>query len=205
VLSAAGLLRAPIEHEVSVAYPRQLAGAAWDDVRSVLARLDKICAGLIRAEAVDPERAAVRHAADVCYIGQGYHLEITLHDDDADPLRRLYRDFLAAHDRVYGHATEAPARFVNLRSVHRVDVAEAGSAPLPISGDGEPKGRRPILTDAAAGFETAAIYDRAGLDAGAVFDGPAIVEQADTTTVIPRGWRGRMHAGGGLLLEPVLA
>ena len=75
-------------------------------------------------------------------------------------------------------------------------------APLPISGAGHPTGSRPILTDAAAGFETAAIYNRAGLAAGAVFDGPAIVEQADTTTVVPRGWRCRIHAAGGLLLEP---
>ena len=40
----------------------------------------------------------------------------------ADPLETLYRDFLAAHDRVYGHSTEGAARIVNIRSIHRSRV-----------------------------------------------------------------------------------
>ena len=36
----------------------------------------------------------------------------------ADPLGLLYRDFLAAHDRIYGYSTASPARIVNLRTVH---------------------------------------------------------------------------------------
>ena len=44
VLSAAGLLAAPIEHEVSIAFPRPLAGLDFADVRAVLNELDGACA-----------------------------------------------------------------------------------------------------------------------------------------------------------------
>lgn len=189
VLSAAGLLGAPIEHEVSAAWPRPLAAVSWSEVGAVLGRLDQACGELMRQEGVGHGSAEIRYTADLCYSGQGYHLEIPLDDDDPDPLARLYRDFLAAHDRVYGHATEAPARIVNLRAIHHVTAAEAAvSAPI-AARPSEPKGRRPVLIDAVAGFETATVYDRSGLAAGMVVDGPAIVEQADTTIVVPRGWR----------------
>jgi N-methylhydantoinase A len=159
-------------------------------------------------EGVAPGSARVRHFADVCYIGQGYHLEIPLHprgiDGDPEPLVALYRDFLAAHDRVYGHATEAPARIVNLRTVHRVAMAPPALAASVVSAARSPRRRR-MLIGAASGFETAAVYDRAGLAPGAKIAGPAIVEQPDTTTLVPTGWGCRVASGGNLVLEPATA
>ena len=72
----------------------------------------------MRAENVPPERTRIRYFADICYIGQSHHLEIPLNAADPDPLGLLYRDFLAAHDRIYGYSTASPARIVNLRTVH---------------------------------------------------------------------------------------
>jgi N-methylhydantoinase A/oxoprolinase/acetone carboxylase beta subunit len=206
VLSASGLLCAPIEHELSAAFPRALAQADWPEVAAALAALDAGCARLMAGEGVAPDRVAVRHFADICYIGQGYHLEIALREADPpgepEPLAALYRDFLAAHDRVYGYAAEAPARFVNLRAVHRVATAPlalAGSARAPA---GRPPRTRRVLIDPALGFETAGVHDRASLAPGDAFSGPAIVEQPDTTTLVPSGWRCRVEGGGNLLLAP---
>ncbi len=203
VLSAAGLLDAPIEHEAAAAYPRALAGVDWREVRTRLAALDGECAALMHAEGVAEGAAAVSYSADLCYIGQGYHLEIAFGVDDADPLARLYRDFLAAHDRVYGHATEAPVRVVNLRSVHRVapPIAPPPRAGPTASGAPVAKEVRPILVDLASGYETALVYDRAALAVGAMLAGPAILEQPDTTILVPRGWQCRAVAAGALFLE----
>jgi N-methylhydantoinase A/oxoprolinase/acetone carboxylase beta subunit len=200
VLSAAGLLAAPIEHEVSAAFPRPLADADWGEVQAALAALDGRCTRLMAGEGVAPDSVAVRHFADLCYIGQGYHLEIPLCADDPEPVSALYRDFLAAHDRIYGYAAAAPARFVNLRAVHRVAVTSPVLAAAAAAGR-TPR-RRPVLIDAASGFETATIHDRAALAAGERIAGPAIVEQPDTTTLIPSGWRCRIAGDFHLLLEP---
>ncbi|MGA8403027.1 MAG: hydantoinase/oxoprolinase family protein, partial [Stellaceae bacterium] len=203
VLSAAGLLCAQIEHELSAAFPRPLAGADWADIEAALAVLDQGCRRLMAGEGVPLSGVATRHFADVCYIGQGYHLEIPLgpKGSDPDPLAALYRDFLAAHDRVYGHATEAPARIVNLRAVHRVTMAPPALVAPAARWAKKRRGRR-VLIDAALGFETAAIVDRASLAPGAEIAGPAIVEQPDTTTLVPTGWRCRAASAGNLLLEP---
>ena len=199
VLSAAGLLSAPVEHEISAAFPRPLAGLAWEPVRRMLDELDRACGGLMRSEGIPPEDAEVLYFADVCYIGQAYHLEIPLRTVP-DALTRLYRDFLAAHDRIYGYSQEGPARIVNLRAVHRATLGEVPRARGPNGAGNARPGARAILTGAQADFVEAAVHRRAALAAGAEFAGPAIVEQADTTTLVEPGWRGRVAPDGTLIL-----
>jgi N-methylhydantoinase A/oxoprolinase/acetone carboxylase beta subunit len=201
VLSAAGLLVAPIEHEVSIAFPRPLAGLDFGDARQVLNTLDDACAMLMAEESIGDMRVSIHYSADVWYIGQSYHLEVPLDTDAVDPLDKLHRDFLVLHDRIYGHATEQPAAIVNLRSVHRAGGAdqldEGDYGPL----DADP--RRPPRAIRVAGERApvqSAIYHRAAMPAGLTFAGPAIVEQDDTTTLVEPGWRGTVLENGNLLL-----
>ncbi|HWD58689.1 MAG TPA: hydantoinase/oxoprolinase family protein, partial [Stellaceae bacterium] len=206
VLSAAGLLAAPVEHELSAAFGRALADTSPADIAAALAPLDAACTRLMAGEGTALGPAQLRHFADVCYIGQGYHLEIPLRDAGAgepDLLAALYRDFLAAHDRVYGYAAKSPARIVNLRTVHRVPMTAPAVSALR-QGTARPPRDRRVLIDPARGIETAAVHDRAALAPGAEFAGPAIVEQPDTTTLVPSGWRCQVDAAGNLLLEPVV-
>ena len=201
VLSAAGLLAAPIEHEVATAFPRPLASLAFADARRVLDELDCRCARLMAAESIGEMAVSIRYSADVWYIGQSYHLEVPLAVDVSDPLAALYRDFLVLHDRIYGHATEQPAAIVNLRSVHRAGgsdhLDEGAWHPL----DSDPrKPPRVIRVASERAAVQAAIYHRAAMPAGLTFAGPAIVEQDDTTTLVEPGWRGTVLENGNLLL-----
>ena len=236
VLSAAGLLAAPIEHEVSIAYAEPLAGLAMAPVRRIVADLDAAGRTLIEREGLSPDRdVEVLHFADVCHVGQGYHLEVPFDPGADDGLERLYADFLAAHERVHGHAVEAPARFVNLRAVHRQRMPAApatraaGAAPRAPREDGgkesahapaaDSRGygggagrddsgggdtRRAVrFPDEPAPIETR-IVARAALAAGDRLAGPAIVEQDDTTTLIPPGWTALTAQDGIMTLAPDL-
>jgi N-methylhydantoinase A len=204
VLSAAGLLAARIEHEVSAAFPRALDGLTVADLKSALASLDERCAKLMAPEGVDPKDVTIRYAADMWYRGQSYYLEVPLHLVDPDPIKRLYRDFLAAHDRVYGYATEAPAGIVNLRTIH----SAAGSDSLDVgtykpNGSAPEKGRRSIRVAGEPHPLEARVLDREALPVGFEFEGPAIVEQPDTTTVVEPGWKGSVAPDGNLILRAV--
>ena len=154
VLSAAGLLAAPIEHEVSIAYAEPFAGLEMAPVRSIVADLDAAGRRLMEREGLSPERdVEVLHFADVCHVGQGYHLEVAFDPGAGDGLERLYADFLAAHERVHGHAVEAPARFVNLRAVHRQRMP--GTPAGPTAGTGTRDAGEERAARAAAGEERA--------------------------------------------------
>ena len=202
VLSAAGLLAAPIEHEVAAAFPRKLDGLSLTELRAALDELDSRCAALMAHEAIEASDVRVRYSVDIWYEGQSYYLEVPLALDDPDPLGRLYRDFLATHDRVYGYATQAPAAIVNLRTIHAVGGAESleEGAYAPKPGEAE-KRPRPILVAGSGAPVTARVFDRERLQPGTRFAGPAIVEQADTTTLLEPGWQAEVMADGNLLLR----
>jgi N-methylhydantoinase A/oxoprolinase/acetone carboxylase beta subunit len=195
VLSAAGLLGAAVEHEVAAAFPCPLANLDQAALAAALRDLDERCAELMRAEGV--AQAEIRHFADVCYIGQSYHLEVPLATRGA---AAIYDSFLSAHARVYGHSTTVPAKIVNLRSVHRApsgSVAIGGTrAPRPA-----PPRARPIRI--AAGTVQAAIWHRDAFSTATRVPGPAIIEQPDTTTLVEPGWTARLAGGDALLLERI--
>lgn len=203
VLSAIGLLAAPVEHEVSAAFPRALEGLFFDEVRTALDDLSAKCRDLMDQEAVDPEQVSISYFADVCYIGQSHHLEVSVAIDAADPLAKLLEDFKVAHDQIYGHSTDSPARIVNLRAVHQYLVAtDIGPEGEESSGDAI-KGTRSVLFPAPYGRLETSVWDRVGLTSGTQIQGPAIVEQSDTTTVIAPGWQGEVNARGDLVIEKI--
>jgi N-methylhydantoinase A len=201
VLSAAGLLAAPIEHEASAAFPCPVAMVDMSELKRTIAQLDERCTALMQQERVDADAPRVSHFADVCYIGQAYSLEVELHASRSDATDRLTKDFFAAHDRVYGYAPNVPIKIVNVRAVHSIaglaDLDETGWRP---KGGAPVKRSAPILVGTGEPV-TATVYDRAVLPTGFNFAGPAIIEQSDTTTLVTPGWRGRVDDGGNVILE----
>lgn len=203
VLSASGLLSAPIEHEVAVGFPRDLADTTVDEVCATLAQLDRRCAALMAGEVVEPDAVHINYAADVCYVGQSHYLDVPVDLGGPEPLADIYRRFVQTHEQIFGYATESPARLVNLRTIHR---AAAGERPLPLLAPAQgaqplsPRTERPVLFESAEMPVNTPIYDRAAFAPGQRFSGPAIVEQEDTTTVVPPGWSVEVVTGGSMIL-----
>ena len=203
VLAAFGLLAAAIEHQHARTLQARTDAADLDAVNRLLDELDAAGRARMREEGVPAAEVRVAYSADMRYVGQAYELEVPV----PAPITRAgmpeaLAAFHAIHERVYGYArTQQPVEFVNFRAVH--------SYPLP----------RPVVRPAARGqgtldearvgerpayfgrFMPTAIYERARLPLGARLPGPAIVEQADTTTVIPPGVTATVDEAGNLRLR----
>ena len=134
VLSAAGLLHAPIEHEVAAAFPRPLAGLAWPEVHGVLERLDAACARLMASEGVPRERRSVHYFADVCYVGQSYHLEFR-----SPPEGRKRSPLSTATSSLFTTGSTGTAS----RGRHASSICAASTAVPPPSARRSPTGRAP--------------------------------------------------------------
>lgn len=201
VLSAGGLLAAPIEHEVSAAYHVGLASASLGDVQRVLGRLDADAGELMAAERVEGLACERRYSADVGYMGQSHFIEVPFDPAAEGALARLYSDFEAAHERINGLKTGGPAKIVNLRTVHRASLPAVtlGGTPAREAGQSLKGRRRLVLGESVAA--AAEIHDRARLAAGETIDGPAVIEQDDTTTLVLPGWRARVVAEAALMIE----
>ena len=95
-----------------------------------------------------------------------------------------------------------PARIVNLRTLYRYGRQEAFQTDALTADASESlKGHRSVLFTDAAAPESVEIHDRDRMGVDARVAGPAIIEQADTTTVVSAGWQASVHASGNLILE----
>ena len=199
VLSAVGLLSAPVEHEVSAALPRAVMGLDLAEVRATLDALDQRCAALMAQESICAGEVVRRYCADVCYAGQGYHLQVPIAPAAADAMGALTAAFYAAHERTYGYAPRAPIRLVNLRTVHSVAGAASEHDGWAPSGGPAWVREAQILLPGRAGAIAARVLHRAALKAGDDLAGPAVIEQEDTTTLLAPGWHCRVDPLGNLL------
>ena len=205
VLAAFGLLAAAIEHHHARTLQARTDGVDLDSVNQCLAELDAVGRARMREEGAPAAEVRVAYSADMRYVGQAYELEVPI----AAPLTRervpeAVGAFHAAHERVYGYArVQQPAEFVNFRAVHTFPLPRPVVRPPARAGgavDGARVGERRAYF-APGGFVTTAVYDRARLPLRSRVLGPAIVEQDDTTTVIPPGHSALVDASGNLRLR----
>jgi N-methylhydantoinase A len=205
VLAAFGLLAAAIEHHHARTLPGRADAIDLAAVNRCLAELDAAGRARMAEEGVAQADVRVAYAADMRYVGQAYELEVPIGAPlAADGVADVVPAFHAVHERVYGYArAEQPVEFVNFRAVHRYPLPEPRvSPPARAGGDaaaarvGE---RRAYFTP--GGFVGAGVYDRARLPIGSSVVGPAIVEQADTTTVVPPGYAAAVDPSGNLRIR----
>src|SRR4029450_3908840 len=204
VLSAFGLLVANIEHDQSRTFVVKADEVDVERIIQVLAELDLLGQEKMHRDHVPPQLVHVNHAADLRYVGQSYELEVPLPGGlDATCRAQAVAAFDAAHRQVYGHNRPThPVEFVNLRSVHSALLPRPQlTMPAPRGSlETACQGMRPAYFDEYQAYRDTPIYQRDLLPLGAQFDGPAIIEQPDTTTVVYPGFTCRVDDVGNLLL-----
>ena len=190
VLSAYGLLDADERYDRVRTHLTPLATASNEQVEAIL---DELAAdALAEATAPDP---TVEREADLRYAGQSFELTVPV-ETPFDPTTVRSR-FHAEHERTYGYRMDAAVELVNLRATAR---AERSVTETRYDAAGRSRiDTRSVEFDGEA-HETA-IHDRLAIPAGSTVDGPAILEQAESTTVIPPGWTAAVRGNGALAVR----
>ncbi len=194
ILCADGLLAADLKAEFSRTLPR----AGVIDVPEA----ERIFAELLAqaGDWLDVEGVAqdMRHTAKVAlmrYHGQGGELAVGW----AGSREATEAAFAAEHQALYGFTLGAVCELVTLRVEATGRTARQPAIRLPVSTRVEPYDQVDVVFDGA--HVKTPLIDRATLGAGAAFDGPAILSQLDTTTLVPPGWSGHVHETGAILLK----
>lgn len=202
-LCALGALQADVAADFIRSVHWNLSLPVSGAVQAAMDTLEAQARDWLRHEAPAVDQTDLRWTADMRYVGQAYEIET-----EVEPVAlragsgaALANAFHAAHERLFNHADlQAPVEMVNLR------VRAIGQLPQRLEGEPDlthtalaaPTGTRAVLIDGKP-FE-AAIYQRDALGQGQQIAGPAIVEQPDTTTVIPAGWAARVDRVGNLVV-----
>jgi N-methylhydantoinase A/oxoprolinase/acetone carboxylase beta subunit len=145
---------------------------------------------------------------DLRYLGQGYELQVPLPAGTLDEaaMAGVIDAFHAQHEAEYGHRFEGKTvEIVNLR-IAGVGRGDKVAAPPALEGGDLASAevhRSECLFRSETGLQRLAtpLLERDRLPVDRPFDGPAIVLQADATTVVPPGWRAVAEARGNLVLS----
>lgn len=169
-----------------------------DDLRAILDELAAEAGGALADQGVPVEQQSTAFQVDVRYHGQGFEIPIEV---TAPELATIAAAFDAEHERLFSFLLTVDHELVNARAT--VTGPRPSVSPVTLeAGDGPPKpsDTHPIFVE--GGWVDAGIYDRAGLRAGHVVTGPAIVTEMDSTTLVLPGHAATVHASGSLLIRP---
>jgi N-methylhydantoinase A len=206
VISALGLLVAGLSFNYNAPSMTVLRKEALDSASHLFAGMQREGETMLRKADAKGEYAFFR-TADMRYLGQGEHFNVPipggrLQGKDLDEIKRRFN---ALYYDLFGYKDEnQPIEVVNWRLT-------AYCPPPPIKlkkyshegGDLKEaiKGKRKVYFHETRGFIDCTVYDRYKLFQGAVIEGPAIVEERESTTVILPGDRGHADEYCNLMIE----
>ncbi len=202
--SAVGFLRAPVAFEVVRSLTLLENDFAFSRVNKMLGKMQDEARAIVAAGALGA-KLQVRRSVEVRYLGQGHEISIAL---PARPLRagdaKLLRgQYEARYEAQFGlRIADVPVEFLTWSvSVSTGTRSFANAKMKTKSAKARPNGRQTVFDPDTGKAKPYPAYRRGELGPGTRVAGPALVVEAQTTTLVPRGWRCRVTGAGHLFLE----
>ena len=195
--SAIGFLRAPVAFELvrtaRLELPDGDPGAAWAVLTAMEAEARTIVGG---------DAPVVRRGAYMRYVGQGHEIEVVVPPRGGDFAAALHTAFEAAYRRLYGQPVAGnPVEVTSWTVRVQHPVAAVAVAPTEVPPHRPVPARTQQVFDGdARAWRDRDAYDRAALAPGAAGQGPAVIAEAETTTIVPGGFDFRIDAEGFIRL-----
>jgi 5-oxoprolinase (ATP-hydrolysing) len=207
VTAALGLLATDMVYEyVSTVYER-LSKLDADALQRAFEELEGQARAQLEHDGIPADQLLIQRVADCRYLGQGYELRVDAASGniDGDWVQKVRSDFHDIHEREYSRRFEdsdieipnVRVRGIGLMPPLEVPEAEAGG-----SADDALRYERDAWFRVGGELKQVptSFYDRAALNAGSELEGPAIINQYDSTTVIPPGLTARIDRFGNIVI-----
>ena len=207
VLCAYGDATTRVRDEASRTYIRRFADTTTADLAKIYEELAAKALKTLAQQGVPEKECSVSCQADIRYQGQGLQLTV---DFDLKALKKgdlaiIGDPFDEMHKQLFTFALDSDKEIVNLRAVAQGKSAEIEARKLPKSGSRTPVnaaklGNTTVFMDGKD--MEATLYQRDKLKAGNKIEGPAVVLEMDSTTVILAGHTGNVDEFGNILIAP---
>jgi N-methylhydantoinase A len=204
--STFGLLSAPLAFDfVRSAYSR-MDRLDWSVANRLLDEMAQEGRKVLESSGLSAQYIDYQRTADLRYIGQGHEVSVALPDGvlSADDLPRIAAEFERTYESLYGRkGPDVPLEVINWRVVAsgpRPDTNLKLSRKSTHGGDTR-KGSRLAFFSETNGYVATSIYDRYALEPGMRFNGPAIVEERESTLIIGTGGQARVDERLNVVVE----
>ena len=205
VTAALGLLAAELRFDVARTHVRRLDDVDPAVLDRMYAEMEAQAAGVVRG-AAGADEVTVRRSADCRYVGQGYELSVPVPPGPlgGGAMEHVRRAFDEAYAQRYGYASPGEAVEAVTWKLAAVGAGPELALPrIPRRGALETArtARRPVYFPEQGGYADTPVYGRDRLSPGVELVGPAVIEERESTTVLPPGCAARVDEYGSLLVE----
>jgi len=197
VFSAAGLIFSSWEYHFARTVPRRARAPSSAELEALYDDLEAHLRAAISEEHVGDEPFEITRMADLRYSGQAFELTVPIGAGPPDQAL-LSQRFVEEHRRTYGHASDDPVQLANVRLVARqaaTVTARANGGPASRAGPSRQARKAYFGGDGAV---ITPVVSRAALSGPR--SGPLIVEEYDSTCVVPAGWLASLDDHGNIRL-----
>ncbi len=201
--SAFGAIRVDVKHEFTTPIHKTEDELNWDELNQEVKNLVEKSHTILAKEGIEEDMVTVERYVDVKYFSQSRFFTVDMPEGDLNSLDDITQNFMDAMQSEYGYNLPpgyAPVELVNLRVVAKGEIIKPDLPEIETGGKLAKKATRSVWFK-DHDFLDADIYERGDLPPGAEFDGPAIIEQPDTTTVMPPGTHCKVDKYGNLVIK----
>jgi len=211
VFSAFGLITADARYDISRSYVARTSTADPARIEAILGEITEEAKNKIKELGFRDDEIILSYTMDMRYVGQAHEVTISIPQEiignpiDPAAIKKLENLFHETHQNLYGHSSSvAPVEFFTISMV-AIGPIDRGRVTEIEEGPRDPskafKQLRKVYFDELKDFVDCPTYERLQLRAGNELMGPAVVEQMDTTTVIPPNQQAVVDSFGNIVIE----
>lgn len=199
--SALGCLLVDVEHDLSQTFIEDATENSVDDIEHAFAEMESEIRERLAEEGVNDEEMRIDHEIKMRYTGQWRSLEISC-ARPLESMKTIQERFHRQHEQTYAYSDEDQSVEIYGLHVTGRGLVEKPSFPTVEAGEASEahRGTREAYFKSAGSYVETDIYNRDGLGAGVLLKGPAIVEQMDSTVVIPPNATAEVDEIGNIII-----
>ncbi len=188
LFSALGLIVSDVRHDFVRPVLRSANDTIPEILESIFKELSNEAAETLKSEGIPADKIRLERIIETRYHGQSFEIPVNV-PAGAFTIEDLENRFHNKHEATYGYAaTDEEVEFVNARVIAFGITTKPRFMKYELEKKApDPQSERRVYFD-STGWVNTGIYWREDLRAGNYIVGPAIVEQYDSTTVVPPGW-----------------
>ncbi|MEZ4524112.1 MAG: hydantoinase/oxoprolinase family protein [Thermomicrobiales bacterium] len=188
VASAGGLLVAPPRLDLARSLLMPLEELDWAAIDRLFATMETGAIETLEEMGVNPEQISINRSVDARYVNQGHEISVPIPDGiagDDSARRRIVEAFNEEYRKLFGRTVDGvPVECVTWRTAVSSRPSDLPIAPAGDRSSGDPYIRRPAHFRSLEDIPETPVYRRNDLQPARIYDGPAIVEEAQSTTVV---------------------
>ena len=210
-LCAFGQIISDVKYNYMATCPVRLDhAAAYATIDKLYKKIEAQGVKHLESDGFKREQIDIRRSIDMRYVGQVHEctVEIGNFELNADTIAKVKDAFHRRHEELYTYSEPHNAvEAVNIESTlfGRVEKPKPPKIGRGASPARALKGYRKAIFSATGKPQRTAVYDGAGLGAGATVKGPAIIEEVTTTVVVEPGWTAKLDASGSYVIKRTVA